>query len=162
MPECPNCHQYYFGKPDQCPKCYYHFMARRVIKPEDNSDEQIRMLQEQELRRRIAEEEKRKREMEKKRQEDEWRRHALLNNPHYEYETVFIEDEHDGTLSKTKLNRALKQYADDGWRLHSIFTNELGKNVSSGGFNGISAGTNSTLEVTILIFERCIKMSNAD
>ena len=22
MPECPNCHQYYFGEPDECPKCH--------------------------------------------------------------------------------------------------------------------------------------------
>ena len=29
MPECPNCHGYYFGNPDQCPECAYDFKLKK-------------------------------------------------------------------------------------------------------------------------------------
>lgn len=48
-------------------------------------------------------------------------------------------------------------YAGDGWRLHSVVVNEAGKNASSTSMGGLTVGTNSTIDVTILIFERCIK-----
>ena len=31
MPECPNCHQYYFGEPDECPKCHKKLARPKTV-----------------------------------------------------------------------------------------------------------------------------------
>lgn len=163
MPECPNCHEYYFGNLDQCPKCYYHFMSKKVINPDKSYEESMRMAKEKkEQEQKIREEEKKKYEEERikelKQQEDERRRLSILSNPRYEYETVFIGDDQSGIVPKHRLDAVLGHYADEGWRLHSVFTNEAGRNISSIGIGVASSGTNATVEVTVLIFERCVKM----
>ena len=151
MPECPHCGGYYFGNPDQCPKCYYHFKEKRVLKPEDI------VIREQ--RERERKEEQHKQEMERAKQERDARALALLSSAQYEYTTVYLADSCSGMLDKNALDTTLQQHAAQGWRLHSVFTNEAGKNASSVGFGGVTAGTNSTMDITILIFERCIKLA---
>ena len=48
-----------------------------------------------------------------------------------------------------KVQHLINNYAMNGWRLHSAFTNEVGKNAA--------LGINATINQTVLIFERCIK-----
>lgn len=150
MPECPHCHGYYFGNPTQCPKCFYDFKEKRVMKPE--------AVAEREKRERELKEKKQQEELERAKKERDMRALALLSSAHYEYATVYLSDSSSGFLDKNKLDSALQQYASEGWKLHSIITNEAGKNSSSISFGGVSAGTNSTIDITILIFERCIKL----
>ena len=150
MPDCPHCHGYYFGNPDQCPKCYYNFKEKRVIKPE--------AIAEREKRERELKEEQHRRELERAKQERDMRALALLNSAHYEYTTVYLADSRSGILDKNSLDTTLQQHAAQGWKLHSVITNEAGKNASSISFGGITSGTNSTMDITILIFERCIKL----
>lgn len=150
MPACPHCQGYYFGNPDQCPKCYFHFQEKRVIKPE--------AIIERERREREQRAEEERRELERAKKERDIRALALLNSAHYEYTTVYLTDSRSGILDKRQLDETLQEHAAKGWRLHSVITNEAGKNASSISFGGVTSGTNATMDVTILIFERCIKL----
>ena len=162
MPDCPHCHEYYFGNPDQCPKCFYDFKLKRVISQKELRELQLQRQQEREqlrkqdeLNRHKEEEINRQHELQAK----EHRIQALEHNALYEYTTVYLAESRSGILDKTSLDTALAQHAAQGWKLHSILTNEAGKNASSVGFGGIAVGTNATMDVTILIFERCVKLA---
>ena len=56
-----------------------------------------------------------------------------------------------------EVNRMLNAYALFGWRLVSAYSNEIGKDTTSGGILGFTAGTNSTIDQHILILERFIR-----
>jgi len=86
---------------------------------------------------------------------DEESRLAL--NPQYEYEVVVIPDRSSGEVDTDQLRRTLSSYASVHWRLHSVFTNECGKNAMSAAVSGIGFGTNATIDQTVLIFERCVR-----
>ncbi len=74
----------------------------------------------------------------------------ILKNAIYEYKVEIISDSAFlGKTSKSELEDTIMQYALNGWKLHSVTTNEIGKNAM--------LGINSTLNNTILVFERCIK-----
>ena len=105
MPNCPNCNAFYFGSPEACPECHYNFAAKRVIQPNTVRPEQIKAE--------IA-----KAEVTKEK--------TLLQNPRYEYHTEFIADNALGRLDQSKLDEVLNKYADNGWKLHTIFVNETG------------------------------------
>lgn len=74
-----------------------------------------------------------------------------------EYRTEYLFDDASGELRKRDLDDVLERYAADGWRLHTMVVNEAGKNETTVGVGGFSSGVNATLDVTILVFERCIK-----
>lgn len=78
-------------------------------------------------------------------------------NDLYEYIVVSVRDNSSGGTDITEIAKVLGKYSQEGWRLVNTFTNELGVNSSSVSFGGISAGTNATIDQTIMIFERCIK-----
>ena len=75
----------------------------------------------------------------------------------YEYIVDSIQDNSNGSISPSQVQSLLTHYAQGGWRLHSVFRNELGRNSRQIGVGGFSGGANATMEQTILIFERCIK-----
>ena len=169
MPECTHCHKYYFGNPDQCPECHFDFKRGRVVTPVEMAELQRQRVEEQRVA--IEAEQQRQRERVRreqelavheanlKRQKDELRQQALIQNPRYEYATVYIADSRTGILDKNSLDSTLEKYSGNGWRLHSVLTNEAGKNASAIGVGGVTVGSNSTMDVTILIFERCIKLA---
>lgn len=71
-------------------------------------------------------------------------------NPLYEYAVECIKDSDVlGVLDIGLLEGTIMQYALNGWRLHTAFSSEIGKNAL--------LGINATVNQTILIFERCIK-----
>lgn len=70
----------------------------------------------------------------------------------YEYQVEIVEDI-SGSTNTSKLRKILNQYAEEGYRVKNIFTNEIGKNEFR--INGI--GTNSTIDQVIIIFERAIR-----
>lgn len=55
------------------------------------------------------------------------------------------------------MQTALDEYAEKGWRLHSIFNNELGKTSSAVSIGIIGTSVNATIDQTVMILERCIK-----
>ncbi len=71
-------------------------------------------------------------------------------NPLYEYKVETVMDSAVlGKFDQDNTQRLINNYAINGWRLHSAFTNEVGKNAA--------LGINATINQTVLIFERCIK-----
>lgn len=71
-------------------------------------------------------------------------------NPIYEYRVETVADSPVlGIFDKNDVQKILREYAISGWKLHSAFTNEIGKNAA--------LGINATINQTVLIFERCIK-----
>jgi hypothetical protein len=78
------------------------------------------------------------------------RSEQYLKNPMYEYCVESVMDSTVlGKFDKTEAEKLINKYAIKGWRLHSAFANEVGKNAA--------IGINATINQTILIFERCIK-----
>lgn len=78
-------------------------------------------------------------------------------NELYEYKVVSLSDNSAGMINTNNLSTVLNMYASNGWRLKNVITNEIGKNAMSIGYAGISGGSNATIEMTILIFERKVK-----
>lgn len=75
-----------------------------------------------------------------------------------EYKAISVFDE-KGMVNADNLTDIMNLMGLEGWRLKTAVTNEVGKNASSVGINGISVGTNSTVDQTVLIFERTIKVN---
>ncbi len=79
---------------------------------------------------------------------------------YYEYKILNVLDEKSGSVNVKELYEQLNTFGRQGWRLKCAFTNELGKNASSIGIAGVSLGTNSTQDQSILILERFIKFKS--
>lgn len=75
---------------------------------------------------------------------------SLKDYVFYEYDVVPIQNE--GAVNVQLLKSILDSRAKSGWRLHTIYSNELGKN-SHMEFN---TRVNSTVTQDVLIFERRI------
>ena len=73
-------------------------------------------------------------------------------NEFYEYDVVTVINENHGTIDKEKMMSILSEHAKNGWKLHTIYSNELGKNA----LRILGFGTNSTACEDVLIFERRI------
>lgn len=141
MKTCPNCGELIGDSVNECFKCHYSYIYNRVSTKEERMSKKNR--QEEELKRK---------EEEFKRKEEQ-----LSKNPLFEYKVIVINDLSDGQVNDKRIQEVLDEWSKKGWKLHSIFSSEIGKNslgVSIAGFGSI---TNATIDQTILVFERCIK-----
>lgn len=77
-------------------------------------------------------------------------------NEFYEYDVVTTVNTIDGHTDAAKLKQIIQSHAKRGWRLHTMYSNELGKNV----VHVLGMGTNSTACEDVMIFERRIKENN--
>lgn len=145
MKECPNCKELVGENARNCFNCNYDFIYGKV--PDKAHLKQLKEDEEKKKNERIKKEE----------EENELRLQQLLSNPRFEYKTEMISDLSDGKPDIALLQQTLSKYAADGWRLHTIYTNELGKNSSSTALGGFGVSINATINETICIFERCIK-----
>ena len=68
---------------------------------------------------------------------------------YYEYDVVTIENKSTGEVKIDKLRSILSDYSSKGWKLHSIYSNEIGKNAL--------LGINATASEDVLIFERRVE-----
>ncbi len=85
--------------------------------------------------------------------ETEKQEYANSFNDLYEYDVITIVNANHGQVDKTRMINIINEKARQGWRLHTVYSNELGKNaVALLGF-----GMNSTASEDVLIFERRIK-----
>lgn len=76
-------------------------------------------------------------------------------NPFYEYDYIVIQNKSDGSTDKETIKNTIESHAMQGWKLITMYSNEIGKNtITVGGVGG-----NVTICEDILIFERCIKGS---
>ena len=70
-------------------------------------------------------------------------------NPFYEYDYIVVPNRSDGSTDKERIEEILSSHAMQGWRLVTMYSNEIGKNAI--------AGVNATMCEDIIVFERCIK-----
>lgn len=151
MKECPNCKELVGDNVRVCFNCNYDFLLRKVI---DQSAER-RRREDQERQRKESEAESKI-----KVSAINTKAEQISKNPVYEYATVVVNDDENGRIDVDYLNGILNEYASAGWKLHSILTNEVGRNMTSSSVTTImtiTTGTNATVDQTIMIFERCIK-----
>ena len=141
MKTCPKCKELVGDNVDSCFNCNYNFILKRVPSYEETIEFQENIA------------------AVKKKQEEE-RIELIKSAPRYEYTTARIIDNADGSTYQMQLQSVLMEYANAGWKLHSVITNEIGKNVSSVSIGGFTAGTNATMDEVILIFERMISRGN--
>ena len=175
MKKCPNCGELVGDSITKCFNCFFDMSdpERNIIaeknriqrekelyeKKQKETAEQnrianriaeenrIKAIKEQKEKERIAEENRIKAEKEEKER-------IFSLNDLYEYDIVTIQDLHSGEADTSEMLLTINKYASQGWRLHTIFTNEIGKNSHTQIF-GISQ-INSTIDQTILVFERKI------
>lgn len=76
-----------------------------------------------------------------------------LNQNIMDYTIDVIMDK-GGATNTNELRKSLEWHSERGWKLKSVFTNELGKNSSSVSIGSITSGVNSTVDQVILIYER--------
>ena len=156
MKTCPKCKELIGDNVNECFKCHYNFSYGRVITQEERIKEREKAQKEKdEIYEQIKVSEQQKNEQIKLFQQQ--REEQLKNNPLYEYETVVINDNSDGTANSKQIQDTLLEYSKAGWRLHSIFTNEVGKSTVGAFIGFIGSNVNATIDQTILVFERCIR-----
>lgn len=81
----------------------------------------------------------------------------IKKNPFYEYDYVVVNNLPDGSTDKVRIDEIISRHAMKGWRLVTMYSNELGKNSVGGAIGGIGGVTNSTMCEDVMVFERCIK-----
>lgn len=70
----------------------------------------------------------------------------------YEYDIVTILNKDHGQIDKKKIKEVIMSHARKGWKLHTVYSNELGKNALA----VLGLGLNTTACEDVLIFERKI------
>ena len=152
MKTCPKCKELIGDNVNECFKCHYNFSYGRIITQEERKKEREK---EQKLyeQKRVSEQQKNEQIKLFQQQMEE----QIKNNPLYEYETIVINDNSDGTVNTKQIQDTLLEYSKAGWRLHSIFTNEIGKSTVGAFIGFVGSNVNATIDQTIIIFERCIK-----
>lgn len=85
------------------------------------------------------------------------RQEQYKKNPFYEYDYVVVPNKSDGSTDKEHIQEVITNHAMQGWRLVTMYSNELGKNSMGVAVAGVGGGTNTTMCEDIIIFERCIK-----
>lgn len=141
MKTCPKCKELVGDNVESCFNCNYNFILKRVPSYEETI----------ELKENVA--------ATKKKREEE-REELIKSAPHYEYTVARVLDNRNGSTNQEKLQSVLTEYAMEGWKLHSVITNEIGKNISAVSIGGITGGTNVTVDEIILIFERMVSKGN--
>lgn len=102
------------------------------------------------------EEEQRQKEQEaqqRKQEEDQKQAYANSLGEFYEYNVITAVNTVDGRTDAEKMKRIIEEQARKGWRLHTVYSNDLGKNAIS----LLGIGINSTASEDVMIFERRIR-----
>lgn len=81
----------------------------------------------------------------------------IKKNPFYEYDYIVVPNKSDGSTDKERIQEVIASHATQGWRLVTMYSNELGKNSMGVAVAGVGGGTNTTMCEDVMVFERCIK-----
>lgn len=81
----------------------------------------------------------------------------IKKNPFYEYDYVVVPNMSDGSTHKERIREELTSHSMQGWRLVTMYSNEIGKNALGIAVAGVGGGTNATICEDVMVFERCIK-----
>ncbi len=77
-------------------------------------------------------------------------------NAKYEYKVERIVDK-GGATNIGIMSLTINSHASQGWRVKTIFTNELGHNGAAVSVGGVSSGTNYTADEVVIVFERRVQ-----
>lgn len=102
MKNCPNCKEVLGDYAKICFKCRYNFEHNKVI----TNMEELK---------------------EKERLKNEAKNEQLSKNPLFEYKVIVVNDLSDGQVNSIKIQEALNEWSEKGWKLHSIYSSEVGK-----------------------------------
>ncbi len=83
-----------------------------------------------------------------------------MQNNIMDYKIDAITDKYTGGADFEAMQRSLDWHSLRGWKVKSIFTNEVGKNSSSVTVGGYTSGVNATIDQTIIIYERSAFMTD--
>lgn len=160
MKKCPKCNEWIGDNADVCFNCKYDFISKTII-----SDSVITQRERQRIANAQQKQEQRINAAREKIQQQEEAEYIyktahnlglsskLQINDIYEYDVCTVKDKSSGEIDVLALKKELEARGKEGWHLVNTVTNQLGVNgVSVAGFS-----TNTTIDETILIFERCIK-----
>lgn len=145
MKTCPNCGELLGDYADACIKCRYDYKRGRVITSEELAEQRNKRLAEQQKM------------IEEAREKEEQKKSQIAKNPLFEYQVIIVNDLPDGSINDDDIQKKLNEWSIKGWKLHTIFTSEIGKTATSTSVGGFGTGINATIDQTILVFERCIK-----
>lgn len=145
MKKCPKCGELLGDSADSCFNCFFSFNQGRVL-----NSEEIKTQREKDAEAIIATHTQQEELIKLKETQ-------LPKNPMYEYKIEIITDNSDGTISDSPVQASLNQYSLQGWKLHSIVVNEVGKSATSTMVGFLGLNVNATIDQTIMVFERCIK-----
>ena len=158
MKTCPNCKELVGDNVSKCFNCGWNFddpsenerAIEREKKRKEEEEERKRRQEEQ----RIRDEERKKREEEEALRRRRERQSAIARkNNTYEYNVIRVRDNWDGTCNDTQISFEIGLQAKYGWRLHSIYSNEIGMTSSPTGTGG---QTNATICETVIVMERLV------
>ena len=158
MKKCPNCGELVGDNVTKCFACFFDMTnpeANRIAeqsRPQREREALERKQREEAERKRIAEENRIKSFKEKN------EKIFSLNNL-YEYDVVSVSDLQTGESNTGMITSVISQHAREGWRLHSIYTNEIGRTSHSQAFS--ASTVNATVDQTIMVFERIIANPNS-
>lgn len=82
---------------------------------------------------------------------------AKINSQRYEYDMAVIRDTNTGATDLKTISQTLQAKSREGWRLVTVFTNELGVNSHT----TWNTTYNATIDETVLVFEREIRQPEA-
>lgn len=159
LKECPNCHELIGETVEECFNCKYNFKLQRVKTEEEEQQERAERQEKERQAQEIREKEQEKT-VQKLKQSRELKQFHIENinkNALYEYHVELVPDLSTGVPNYQKISSLLNEYAEKRWRLHTMVVNEIGKNSSAVGIAGFSAGVNATVDITMMVFERCIE-----
>lgn len=145
MKSCPNCDELLGDSVKVCIKCRYDFERKRVVTNDELIEKRNREIEQQQ---KFLEEAKAK---------EEQRNIQISKNPLFEYQVIIVDDLQNGQIDDNSVQKALNEWSEKGWKLHTIFTNEIGKCSTSSVIGMFGLSINATIDQTVLVFERCIK-----
>lgn len=82
-------------------------------------------------------------------------------NSFFEYDYIVVPNKSDGSTDQERITEIISSHAMQGWRLITMYSNELGKNSMGVAVAGVGGSTNTTMCEDIMVFERCIKNGQA-
>lgn len=142
MKSCPICGELVGDSAKSCFNCQYNFELKRKV-----TNEEARKLREKQA----------KKQENQKEQLKAQREQLLKNNSLFEYQVVIVNNLSTGEVNNLAIQTYLDSFSNQGWRLHSVFNNELGKTSSSVAVGFVGSSVNATIDQTVLIFERCVQ-----
>lgn len=166
MKKCPNCHELVGDTADNCFNCQYSFVLGKlpnqserenIIKDQTAKTEHEQNFQVYLQQKRYADAQVRSKLQEEIQNIQNNRNDNLLKNPYYEYQAVQLRDTQNGYLPQNKLQSVLDQFSQEGWKLHTMSTNVVSTSSVGIAANHVGAAKSASMEITTLIFERCIR-----